>query len=763
MSSAATLLFLSLATGAEPTDELAKQIQSIDPIVLPDAKAAARMLADDARSRRDAANRRSTEEWNRIRSKDAWEKFRAEKLKALRSSLGIPDLRSNDPVKLHVTNTLERNGFRVQNVLFESRPGLVVTANLYLPAKSDRPMPGIVLCHSHHNPKSESELQEMGIGWARQGCAVIVPDLLGHGERRQHPFKSAADFAGSFRVGRQDYYFRYFTGMQLQLAGQSLCGWIATDLSRCVDVLHSLPNIDKTKTLIFGSVAGGGDPAAVAAALDERFTMAAIFNFGGPQPESPFPLPEHAETSFNYAGGGSWESTRNLAFSCRDGFLPWVIVGSIAPRKLIYAHEFSWDRERDPVWKRLQRIWSWYDPNDLAAAHGTGKLSGKAPESSHCNNIGRVHRASMAPALKRWYGLEPPLSEPTDRHTSDQLRCITANAPLKLQPVHELQRQYVNALEKQDSMSVRDLVTSWPTHLGVPQRLPAAKVVHTATKTSGSIHEERAILEVESNIMIPIIILRPSEVKRPALIIGVAQDGKSGFLNKRSEEIAMLLRAGIAIVLPDLRGTGETRPGDGRGRSSSATAISSTEWMLGRNLLGLRWRDLRSVIEYVRTRSDLDSDRLGVWGDSFAPLNADDARTEVPLDADPQPKLAEPLGGTLALIAGLLEKVRCVSAHGGIVTYSSLLESPYMHVPHDIVVPTLLPTQDLDRTASAIAPRPLRITGLVDGRNRLVTNEVVERLYRRGAYSEKRELLHIDMKRGTPEEFAAWWKKHFTQ
>ena len=36
------------------------------------------------------------------------------------------------------------------------------------------------------------------------------------------------------------------------------------------------------------------------------------FNFGGPQPETQFPLPADAELSFNYAGGGSWESTRNL-------------------------------------------------------------------------------------------------------------------------------------------------------------------------------------------------------------------------------------------------------------------------------------------------------------------------------------------------------------------------------------------------------------------------------------------------------------------
>ena len=64
-----------------------------------------------------------------------------------------------------------------------------------------------------------------------------------------------------------------------------------------------------------------------------------------------------------------------------------MIVGSVAPRRLIHAHEFAWDRERDPVWKRYQTIFSFYQaPDNLDAAFGKGKLSGRPPESSHCNN-----------------------------------------------------------------------------------------------------------------------------------------------------------------------------------------------------------------------------------------------------------------------------------------------------------------------------------------------------------------------------------------
>src|SRR5262249_1032453 len=166
-------------------------------------------------------------------------------------------------------------------------------------------------------------------------------------------------------------------------------------------------------------------PVAVTSALDRRIQIAAVFNFGGPQPESRYPLPDDAEEKFNYAGGGSWESTRNLRRSAADGFLPWVIVGSIAPRKLLYCHEFSWDREHDPVWKRLQQIYNWHGvPENLAAATGTGTLTGKNPAGSHCNNIGPVHLASMAPALNKWLGIDAPAAKASDRRVAADLKCL---------------------------------------------------------------------------------------------------------------------------------------------------------------------------------------------------------------------------------------------------------------------------------------------------------------------------------------------------
>ncbi len=183
--------------------------------------------------------------------------------------------------------------------------------------------------------------------------------------------------------------------------------WLAWDMSRAVDCLLQQPGIDKTKIIALGSVAGGGDPCAVTAALDQRIAAAVPFNFGGPQPETAYPLPADAQTSFNYAGSGSWESTRNLTNSTAAGFMPWVIVGSLAPRRLVYAHEFRWDQEHDPVWQRLQTIYQFYEqPDNLAFTHGRGELRGQPPEATHCTHIGAEHRQRMHTAFRKWFQID---------------------------------------------------------------------------------------------------------------------------------------------------------------------------------------------------------------------------------------------------------------------------------------------------------------------------------------------------------------------
>jgi hypothetical protein len=143
--------------------------------------------------------------------------------------------------------------------------------------------------------------------------------------------------------------------------------------------------------------------------------------------------------------------------------------------------------------------------------------------------------------------------------------------------------------------------------------------------------------------------------------------------------------------------------------------------MLGQTLVGSRLRDVRSVLRYLRTRPDLDAGRVAMWGDSLAPANPGGQALAVPLDADPFPHQAEPLGGLLALFTALFEDgVRAVYVRGCLTGYESVLQSQFCYVPHDALIPGALTAGDLCDVAAALAPRPLRMEGLVDGLDRAV-------------------------------------------
>jgi dienelactone hydrolase len=770
-----------LAESAE--SELAAAIRALDANVISvegnDGKETRerlrRMIGKDVGERLREGNLKDVFAFRKIKNRAEWERSTQTRIEALRRSLGsFPE--PPEELKVRVTRSDKRDGYVVENIVFESRPGLLVTAHLYRPEKPNKSMPGIVISHSHHRPKEQGELQQMGANWARRGCVVVVPDHVGHGERRQHPFRAADDYPDSFRVSRQDYYFRYNVGMQLHIAGDSLIGWMVWDLSRCVDLLLSQPGVDKNRIIMLGAVAGGGDPCAVTAAVDTRIAAAVPFNFGGPQPESRANLGDDAELTMSYSGSGGWESTRNLRLSVRDGFFHYVIVGSIAPRKLIYAHEFTWDRPHDPVWKRFQTLWGdRYGVRDsLAFTHGYGQVTLSSAKASHCTNIGRFHRKLIDPAFEKWFGIEPPDEENHDsRETADTLCLAGPKAKgIRLKSVSELASgiavERIAAMRKTlDGKSVAEkrklLRTAWSRVLGDVEPYMATVTVKKTEPFAGG-RVERIVIGGERAIELPLLLLSPKakEKKKYAAVVMFAQSGKAELLERRSDVIASLLGAGVVVCLPDLRGTGETAPSDYRGRRSYATGISSSELMLGQTLVGSRLKDLRTVLAVLRKRGDVDAERIAIWGDSLAAVNGANDPVDVPLGIDFEPNRSEPLGHMLALLAGLYEEdvAAIVAARGGLLGFGATLASGACHFPHDIVVPGAVTAGDLSDLAAIIAPRPLLISGLVNGVNRVVSASAVDdaNAPARSAYQASKAGERLVLKQGAkPDaEFARW-------
>jgi len=91
------------------------------------------------------------------------------------------------PLNPRITGVVERDGYRIENIIFESRPGFLVTANLYVPEGRTFPLPGVVgTCGHSSNGKAEEAYQSFAQGLARMGYVVLLYDPISQGERLQY-------------------------------------------------------------------------------------------------------------------------------------------------------------------------------------------------------------------------------------------------------------------------------------------------------------------------------------------------------------------------------------------------------------------------------------------------------------------------------------------------------------------------------------------------------------------------------------------------
>ena len=632
------------------------------------------------------------------------------------------------------------DGYRRQDLVYQTRPGFWVTANLYLPGESGAPMPGIVIAHSLHTAKTQFELQDMGILWARAGCAVLILDQVGYGERLE-----------AYPWSREAYHSRYVAGMQLYLVGESLIKWMVWDIIRGIDLLLERKDIDEKRIIMLGAVAGGGDPAAVAAALDQRIAAVAPFNFGESTPEIPRFLPEKNQWPPELADPGlsDWETPRCLRRGIIDQFLQWTVCAMAAPRRFVYSYELGWNVEDLPAWARYKKVFDLYHASDhLADAHGFGPY----PGPGECWHIGPAQRRSLYPTLERWFGIPIPFEaigssvsanltrEAGDRRPEAELAVLTpaAAAPLHMRTAHELAREIGRAKVESARTALARMTPQqrqeWmraelAKRLGdiEPNANPQATVHWTKKLPEATV--EGITVAVEPGITVPLLLFRPvtKASARTPVAVGIAEGGKALFLETRSHQIESLLKQGVAVCLPDVRGTGETSPDSRRDPDNDENMQAVNELMLGETLVGRRLKDLRTVLVYLEQRPDIDGKRVGLWGESLTPVNgASLVLDENPLwQVGPQiQQQGEPLGGLLAVLGALYDpNVRTIGVHGGLAGYASILDDAFTYVSADITVPGFLEVGDLADVAALLAPKPILLEDLIDGKNRLVPGD----------------------------------------
>ena len=178
---------------------------------------------------------------------------------------GLPDY--TGPLNARVTGQLERPGFVIEKVIFESLPHLYVTANLYRPNRPGK-FPGVLLPLGHWDYGKPAVQQTAG-NLALKGFVVLTYDPLGQGERLQIYDKR---YEGSLAGGSTEQHL--LAGAQSALIGQSFARYRIWDAKRALDYLVSRPEVMADRIGCTGC-SGGGTVTTYISALDARIKVAA--------------------------------------------------------------------------------------------------------------------------------------------------------------------------------------------------------------------------------------------------------------------------------------------------------------------------------------------------------------------------------------------------------------------------------------------------------------------------------------------------------
>ena len=158
-------------------------------------------------------------------------------------------------LNIRTYGTMNRDGYSIEKLTYESQPGIVIPAVLYVPATTGK-HPAILYAHGDGKRAAAAEAE----AWVRKGLIVLAIDVRGMGETRP-------------TLDEHDDFFRYFgdhdDAETAILLGKTLVGMRAADIVKGVDVLAARSDVDATK------IAGVGQGAAAvamlhAAALDAR-------------------------------------------------------------------------------------------------------------------------------------------------------------------------------------------------------------------------------------------------------------------------------------------------------------------------------------------------------------------------------------------------------------------------------------------------------------------------------------------------------------
>ncbi|MCZ2075293.1 MAG: acetylxylan esterase [Bryobacteraceae bacterium] len=578
------------------------------------------------------------------------------------------------PLQARVTGQFQRDGYRVEKVIYESQPGFYVTANLYVPSTGKAPYPGIVGVAGHSaTGKAIATYQYAWIALAKRGFVVLAIDPPGQGERSEY-FDPVAK-KSSVGIGTAEH---SMAGIQCLLTGTTFARYEIWDGIRAFDYLAARKEVDPKRIGVAGN-SGGGTQSAYLAAVEERLAAAAPSCYITSWPALwTKPGPQDAEQNFpGFIRAGLDFGDFLIAFFPKPVMMLTAIRDffPIAGARSTYA-EVKGVFERGDAGGRA----GYFEYDD---EHGWSKPRREATYRWMAKWLQGRDDDGVEPEIK------PEPEEALNATPTGQLATSLGGKTVRVLNRELAERLFPKrkAASLRNAGDLRQLVRNRLNIVrgsGVPRATSHGRIERQGYTI------ERLTLETEPGIDVPALVFVPSGVQgRMPAVIYANSDGKAAGAGNGGQ-IESLVRSGRLVLAPDARGWGESAAPKRRGGYSAEWQTANRAMLIGKTMAGSQTTDLLRSFDYLASRPDVDTAQIAVFGKNK--------------------------GGVIALYTAVMEpRIARVAVEGAVPSYMSVVRSETHKDLIDLVVPGVLHDFDLpDLAAKAIAPRPLLVGGVRD-------------------------------------------------
>ncbi|MCC7518731.1 MAG: prolyl oligopeptidase family serine peptidase [Verrucomicrobiae bacterium] len=513
----------------------------------------------------------------------------------LRGIGGLPPTGGRVPAQ--TTGFVRGKGFRIEKVIFESRPRTYVTANLYLPDGLDGPRGAVqFLCGHHMLAKHQPEYQAVCQTLAGAGLVVFAQDPVGQGERFSYPDDASRRAGIGWGTTEHDH-----AGAQCVPLGDGLARWFLHDAMRGFDYLASRPEVDPRRMGVTGN-SGGGTQTSLMMLADPRVAAAAPATFL-------MSRESYMQTGQAQDAEQIWHGFTAAGLDHED------ILLAMCPKPVcvlaVKSDFFPIEGTRRTV-ERCRRLWRLCGKSaDLALVEDasvhryTPRLAAAAAEffARHLLGARTVHRPKVSPfpPSRLWCTKsgqvmgELPGARAVLHENRDRLHQVLAARPSRERAVAWLRRRIFR-------MRTRSALN--------PRFIPLGRL--------GALEVEAAFWWSQPCLLGHGCLFRPSKPRAHRLPVVLAiWDGGSVCLRPHLAWIRAQGRLGKAVLVLDTAGEGALAPNalnpcGSRGRFGALHKFSDDLMWLGDDLAMLRAWDVTRALDVIAEWPGLDPRRVAL-------------------------------------------------------------------------------------------------------------------------------------------------------